>query len=129
MNKPSLTRKLVKTLGVFTLVAGLIAAHVVYKDKTLPPLLLLDIQAGEPLGDAMSRSTMKQDLPIALDMQNLRLPVLMDWGSTRYQVRLQGGEGKSVLFKWTPVAGTIWSYTGWIDEVDLDFTNYHLTRA
>ena len=129
MRKIVLGSKPVKILGTLALLVCLVAAYAVYQNKALPPLLLLDIQAGEPLGDAMARSTMKQDLPITLDMQNLRLPVLMDWDSTRYQVRLQGGEGKSALIKWTPVGGTIWAYAGWIDEVDLDFAHFHLTRA
>ena len=108
--------------------ACLAVAYAFYKSKELPPLLLLDIQAGEPIGDAMSRSSLKKNHSIVLDMQGLRLP-MGGKESSRYQVRLQGGEGKSALIKWTPVGGIIWSYTGWLEEIDLIFANFHLTRA
>ena len=129
MKKTSLGSKRAKILGVLALLAGVVAAYAVYQNKALPPLRLLDIQAGEPLGDALARSAMAQNIRIALDMQTLRFPLRRDGESPRYQVRIQGGEGKSALIKWTPISNTIWAYSGWVDEVDLGFANFHLTRA
>ncbi|MFV0334654.1 MAG: hypothetical protein ACK5JR_11375 [Tropicimonas sp.] len=92
--------------------------------------LTLDIQAGEPLGDAMARSTMTIDIPIALDMQGLPLPPLSSWnGEGRYQLALQTGGKHSIVIPWTPSGGTIWMNFGVIDEIDLDFLYFDTARV
>lgn len=90
----------------------------------------LDIQAGEPLGDAMARSTMTVDIPIALDMQGLPLPPVTAWsGKQHYQLVLQTGGEQSIAIPWTPSGGTIWMNFGVIDEIDLDFAHFDASRA
>ncbi|RCW79883.1 hypothetical protein [Paracoccus lutimaris] len=92
--------------------------------------LTLDIQAGEPLGDAMTRSTMAVDIPITPDMQGLPLPPLASWnGNGPYQLALQAGGESSIVIPWTPSGGTIWMNFGVIDEIDLDFMYFDAARV
>lgn len=92
--------------------------------------LTLDIQAGEPLGDAMTRSTMTVDISITPEMQELPLPPLASWnGDGRYQLALQTGGKHSIVIPWTPSGGTIWMNFGVIDEIDLDFQYFDTARV
>lgn len=90
---------------------------------------VLELKAGEPLGDAMARSSMKIEVGILPDLQGLYLPPLQDWNAERYQIRLRGGADSSALIDWTPFSGTIWLTAGLIDQIKLEFMNFHLTRA
>lgn len=90
----------------------------------------LDIQAGGPFGEAMVRSTMTADFPIAPDGQELPLPSLASWsGNWHYQLVLQTGSEQSIPIPWTPSGGTIWTNFGVIDEINLDFAHFDLSRA
>lgn len=54
-------------------------------------MLTLDLKAGEPVGDALARSSLKIKVGVLADVQGLYLPPLQDWNGERYQIRLQGG--------------------------------------
>lgn len=96
---------------------------------TTTDTLMLDIQAGEPFGDTLARSTMQIETTIPLGQLAISLPELADWNGQRYQLRLQGGQDRSALIPWTPVSGTIWLHGGVISEIDLSFVNPRQTRA
>lgn len=115
--------------GVLVLILVVTPAAVV-KSMDKPDPFTLDIQAGEPLGDAMARSTMTVDIPIAIDMQGLPLPPLASWdGKQHYQLDLQTGGEQSIVIPWTPSGGTIWMNFGVIDQIDLDFAYFDASRA
>lgn len=91
-------------------------------DKTS---LVLDIQAGEPIGDAMARSSMKADFPIVPDMLGLDMLPETSWiDHNPYQLRLQAGDGKVIALPWTPDGGMIWTEFGVITEIDLDYHDF-----
>lgn len=88
-------------------------------------MLILDIQAGEPFGDAIDRSTLQADISIPLEMQGVPLPPLAPWNSDApYQLRLQAGDGKDLIVPWTPAAGMIWMTAGVIDQIALEFRDF-----
>lgn len=92
-------------------------------------VLELDIQAGEPFGDAMARSSLKHDVGIPLDMQRLGLPRDDTWNGERFQVALRGSEEQRAVIPWTPAQGVLWMNAGVVDEISLEFVNFHRTRA
>lgn len=92
-------------------------------------MLTLDLKAGEPVGDALARSSLKIEVGVLADVQGLYLPPLQDWNGQRYQIRLQGGGDRAALIGWTPFRGTLWLTAGLIDQIKLEFRNFHLTRT
>lgn len=92
-------------------------------------MLELRIEAGEPLADAMARSTLRNDVKIALDMQELGLPPEAGWNGERFQVALSAGDGRFATIPWTPFGGKLWMNGGVIDEIDLMFLNFTSTRV
>lgn len=114
--------------GVLVFLIGSLAAMAEPPGDSKP--LTLDIQAGEPLGDAMTRSTMTVDISITPEMQGLPLPPLASWnGDGQYQLALQTGGKHSIAIPWTPSGGTIWMNFGVIDEIDLDFQYFDTARV
>lgn len=92
-------------------------------------VLELRIQAGEPLWDTMERSTLRNDVRIALDMQDLPLSSMYGWNGDRFQVAIGAGDGRFATIPWTPSGGKLWMSVGVIDGIDLDFLNFPSTRA
>jgi len=86
-----------------------------------------EIEIGEPIGDAVSRSSRKYDFGIPLDMQSLDIPGYADKADT-LQIVLRNGAGKSIAFPWQPQSGIIWMYVGVTDEIDLEFSGFEGQR-
>ncbi len=107
-----------------TAVAFLSLGAVMMKADTMETFEL-DIRAGEPLADAMARSSLRIDVPITLGMHGIPLPPLADWSAERYRLRL----AENVTIPWTPSGGTVWMHTGVINQIDLDFANLSLGRT
>lgn len=91
-------------------------------------VLTLDIR-GEPFGETLDRSTLRIDTAIPLGLLGVPLPEIGEWNGRRYQIRLQGGAGRSAVIPWTPAGGTIWLQGGVVAGIDLSFVNPHKTRA
>ena len=84
---------------------------------------ILDIEIGEPFGDAMARSTRKYDFGILLDLQGLELWPGGD-GRAPLQIVLRNGDGQSVPLPYQPDSGIIWMYVGVTDEIDLHYDSF-----
>lgn len=114
------------TVRYCTTAAILVLAGAAYTAWGTEQMLELDIQAGEPFGDVMARSSLKSKTNVLVDMQNVNFPPLDDWNGDRYQVRLRGGNDQSALIPWTPTGGTIWMTAGMVGEVSLNYEDLNL---
>lgn len=83
----------------------------------------LEIEIGEPIGDAVARSTRKYDLHIPLDMQSLDIPGRDEKGGA-LEIVLRNGAGKTATLPWQASDGTLWMYVGITDEIDLRFAGF-----
>lgn len=88
---------------------------------------ILEIEIGEPIGDAVARSTRKYDFRIPLDMQSLDIPGDGD-KPDGLRIVLRNGAGKSIAFPWQAHSGVIWMYVGVTDEIDLKFRGFEDRR-
>ena len=117
-------------LGILGFLVALAAAFALTPKTPATEVLKLDIQAGEPVADAMARSTMTADFLVAMDMQGLPLPPLASWSATGpYQIELQTGGEHTITIPWTPSDGTIWMNAGVIDEIDLRFDHFETSST
>jgi len=82
-----------------------------------------EIEIGEPVGDAVARSTRKYDFRIPLDMHSLDIPG-MDAPPGSLEIILRNGAGKSAALPWQPVQGSLWMYVGVTDELNLEFSGF-----
>lgn len=82
-----------------------------------------EIEVGEPIGDAVARSTRKYGFRIPLDMQSLDLPGHDDKGGA-LEIVLRNGAGKTATLPWQASDGVIWMYVGVTDEINLRFAGF-----
>lgn len=114
---------------VLTLIAvGLLSVmQVKAKSASNDEIATFEIEIGEPIVDAVSRSSRKYDFRIPLDMQSLDIPGDADKAGA-LQILLRNGAGKSIAFPWQPQSGIVWMYAGVTDEIDLAFSLFESRR-
>lgn len=82
-----------------------------------------EIEVGEPIGDAVARSTRKYDFPVPLDMQSVDVPAV-DAKPGLLEIILRNGAGQRAALPWQPVQGSLWMYVGVTDALDLLFSGF-----
>ena len=87
-----------------------------------------EIGVGEPIWDAVSRSSRKYDFVVPLDMQSQDLYSSAD-STRRLQIILRNGEGERAVLPYFPDDGTLWMYVGVTDEIDLNFYRFRPVSA
>ncbi|MGU3575421.1 hypothetical protein ACLBWZ_07805 [Brucellaceae bacterium C25G] len=116
------------TLAVSLIAVGfLLVMQVKAKSASNDEVTTFEIEIGEPIVEAVSRSSRKYDFQIPLDMQSLDIPSHAD-KTDALQILLRNGVGKSIAFPWQPQSGIIWMYAGVTDEIDLSFSTFEGRR-
>lgn len=108
-----------------TLLAGALLLALFWQAKAARELEIetFEIEIGEPIGDAVARSTRKYGFRIPLDMQSLDIPGHDDKDGT-LEIVLRNGAGKTATLPWQVSDGVIWMYVGVTDEIDLRFAGF-----